>query len=427
MKIKKKVLLGAGVFLITLLMILSSGVSIANTIEKKIEEPTSVMDTADMEYPVNANYKNIESKSIGTKRMTCYGNNLHNDPNDNLVWFYSDIPSSFTHIADASSVNFLSGGCFVGPYGSHSWWACEYSPDASNIWEIDETTGAMYMVGNSGIGLNGLAYDPAGDIIYGCNGTALFIIDKSNGDASYIGPFDTGGLMIGIACDMNGNMYGEDLGTDSLYEINTLTGEATLIGPLGINLNYAQDIGYDKDNDILYSTGYKGSTNGGGAFGTLDLSTGVFTKIDDFPIGDMDCPSEVACLGIPYGVPNDPPEAPIIDGPLAGEKGVELCWTFHSDDPNGDELMYIINWDDGTNDTTDCYPACTPVEVCHTYAKNKKYVIVAKAKECSPDGLESDESTYEVTIPRNRAIHYTLLLRLFERFPNAFFILRALL
>jgi len=428
MKTRKNKFVGACVFLISLLLILSSSITIANNVDKNFVETTADIDTADMEYPVNVNYKKEACGSSITQRITCYGSNLHNSPSDNLAWFYSDIPGTLNHIADISSVNFLAGGCFVGEFGDDFWWACEYSDVGdSNIWQIDEETGAMSLIGNSGVSLNGLAYDPSSATLYGCGGEYLYIINQVNGDASEVGAFNTGGLMIGIACDKDGKMYGEDLGTDSLYDINTATGEATLIGAIGINLNYAQDIAYDKDHDILYSTGYKGSTNGGGALGTLDLNDGHYTYIGDFPIGEMSCPSEVACLGSPYGVPNTKPSKPEIDGPPTGPDGEELCWTFHSDDINGDQLKYFIDWgDESPEEETDCYQPCTPVEACHLYEKQGKYKIKAYAQEC-PDGLISDTATFDVTIPRVRSVNHPLVLRFFERFPNTFIVLRALL
>jgi hypothetical protein len=428
MKINKNGLVGASVFLISFLMILSSSVTIATYIEKNPIQTTAEVDTANMEYPVNFQYEKEVFDIGGFQRVKCYASNLHNDPNDNLAWFYSDIPDDFIHIAEISSVNFLGGGCFAGEFGDDIWWACEYSDvEDSNIWQIDEETGAMYLLGNCGVGLNGLAYDPSSDTLYGCGSTELFIINQDTADATLVGEFGTGGLMIGIACDSIGNLYGEDLGTDSLYDIDTSTGVATLIGAVGIDLNYAQDIGYDKDHDILYSTGYKGSSNGGGHLGTLDLSDGHFTEIGAFPIGVNGVPSEVACLAIPYGIPNQPPEAPEIDGPNEGTGGEELTWTFHSDDPNGDELKYFIDWGDETTDETDCYPSCTPVNVTHTYPKGQgKYTIKAYAQEC-PDGEESDTTEFEVSIPRTRSVdNNQLILRFLERFPNTFIILRAL-
>jgi len=140
----------------------------------------------------------------------------------------------------------------------------------------------------------------------------------------------------------------------------------------------------------------------------------------------MGCPSEVDALAIPYSSVNEPPTIPDINGPNSGEAGVEYCWTFHSYDINGDDIKYIIEWGDGHMDQTDCYPPCTPIEVCHTYATEGTYTIRARAKEC-PDGLESDWGELIVTMPRNRAYTNSPFLNFLESHPNLFPILRYIL
>jgi len=122
--------------------------------------------------------------------------------------------------------------------------------------------------------------------------------------------------------------------------------------------------------------------------------------------------------------PNNPPTAPEIDGPDTGKVNKELCWTFHSDDENGDMVKYIIDWGDGTPDETGFNEPCTPVEACHTYKEEGTYTIKAYAQD--ERGAESGESTFEVTIPRART-SYNLILQLFTRFPNLLPILRYIL
>lgn len=122
---------------------------------------------------------------------------------------------------------------------------------------------------------------------------------------------------------------------------------------------------------------------------------------------------------------NEPPTSPDIDGPPKGAVGVELCWTFHSDDPNEDEVKYIIDWGDGNTEETDYQQACSPVEVCHTYEEEGTYTIKATAED--DKGLESAESTFQVNIPRERYIHNIFVQRLYERFLIWFQMCRNLL
>ncbi|KYK32057.1 MAG: hypothetical protein AYK22_00420 [Thermoplasmatales archaeon SG8-52-3] len=118
------------------------------------------------------------------------------------------------------------------------------------------------------------------------------------------------------------------------------------------------------------------------------------------------------------------PTPPDIDGPGEGPADTEICWTFHSSDENGDLVKYFIDWGDGTSDETDYNNPCSPVEVCHTYAKGE-YTITAYAED--ETGLQSGSSTFDIIIPRARSVYHPLVVRLFERFPNVFPILRQLL
>ena len=115
---------------------------------------------------------------------------------------------------------------------------------------------------------------------------------------------------------------------------------------------------------------------------------------------------------------SNPPGAPIIDGPESGKPEVELCWTFHSTDPDDDNVSYYIDWgDDNVMDWDGPYPSCTPVLECHTYEQEKDYTIIAKAQDIN--GLNSTEATLTITIPRNKPFNFNfnLLDWFLEHFP----------
>ncbi|MFW6149157.1 MAG: hypothetical protein ACOC6D_04795, partial [Atribacterota bacterium] len=65
------------------------------------------------------------------------------------------------------------------------------------------------------------------------------------------------------------------------------------------------------------------------------------------------------------------------------------------------------------------------ITVNHTWDEKGDYTIRAKAKDTKD--LESDWGTLDVTMPKNKVFNFNLLEWLFERFPNAFPILRHLL
>lgn len=66
----------------------------------------------------------------------------------------------------------------------------------------------------------------------------------------------------------NNILYGvSDLATIA-WTINPATYELTLVGFLGIDLNYAQDAAFDQESGLLYLAGYAG----GGALYWLDTT-----------------------------------------------------------------------------------------------------------------------------------------------------------
>ena len=119
------------------------------------------------------------------------------------------------------------------------------------------------------------------------------------------------------------------------------------------------------------------------------------------------------------------PNAPIIDGLTSGKVGKEYEYTFNAIDPNNDDVKYFINWGDTTSESTDFNASGTDVTVKHTWRDEGTYNIRVRAQDIY--GFEGPEGTLKVTMSRSRPANSSLLLQLFERFPNAFPILRFVL
>ncbi|KYK31242.1 MAG: hypothetical protein AYK22_08730 [Thermoplasmatales archaeon SG8-52-3] len=125
---------------------------------------------------------------------------------------------------------------------------------------------------------------------------------------------------------------------------------------------------------------------------------------------------------------NDLPDKP--DAPSGKKKidvGVEYTYSSSATDTNGDILYYT--WDWGDNTTSELLGPYNPGDVCeatHNWTEEGNYLIVVKVTdEHSAESEWSDP--LEVSTPRNRATYNTLLIRLFQRFPNALPILRQLI
>ena len=154
---------------------------------------------------------------------------------------------------------------------------------------IDPVTGIVTPVGKFGTIINGLAYDPDQDILYGTNGVStplsdLFQINRQTGVATRIG--STGERFWGIAYDPTSRQLFAVTDGDpdpSLYTINPATGQATLIGSLGLPSGgiATRGLALDPVRDILF-LGTEGDSDDGRDFDGLsivDTITGQATYI----------------------------------------------------------------------------------------------------------------------------------------------------
>ncbi|NCC87555.1 MAG: T9SS type A sorting domain-containing protein [Clostridia bacterium] len=126
----------------------------------------------------------------------------------------------------------------------------------------------------------GLAYDHQNDIMYVCvldgsNLPQLCTADLGTGVLTLVG---TGaeGMIIGMDFANDGMLYGPGL-NDNLYQIDPATGTVTLIGALGVDINYGQDVSFDFEANKLYTV----TCGAVYEFGYYDLATGAFTSIAD--------------------------------------------------------------------------------------------------------------------------------------------------
>jgi photosystem II stability/assembly factor-like uncharacterized protein len=121
---------------------------------------------------------------------------------------------------------------------------------------------------------------------------------------------------------------------------------------------------------------------------------------------------------------NEPPSAPIIDGPVKAKANTAIPYNFTSSDPDLDDIKeYNINWGDGTAEETVTGPFASgeTITASHTWAKKGTYVISAKATDINdnigPTGSKSIE------IPRTKIV-YTPFLNFLQDHPNLSMILR---
>jgi hypothetical protein len=125
-----------------------------------------------------------------------------------------------------------------------------------------------------------MAWDWENEIMYvmildGALAPQLCALNLSTFELTLIGSQSEQLMIIGMDFANDGYLYGPALDTDILYRINPVNGEITEIGPVGIDLNYGQDVSYDPVSETLYTISYGNAI----AFGHYNLETGAFTNI----------------------------------------------------------------------------------------------------------------------------------------------------
>lgn len=184
------------------------------------------------------------------------------------------------------------------------------NPNPSTLGTINTTTGAFTVIApvtglTAGDSATGLAINPTTGVAFfsAAGGTPaasrLYSLNLTTGAATLIGqitaPTDaTGTIMIDIAMNCAGQLYGHNISDDALYTINTTTGAGTFIGTHGLAANFAQGMDFDNQDGTLYAFIYTGT--GTNRFGTFNLATGAFTTLaQDNPLGEYEGAIPTTC------------------------------------------------------------------------------------------------------------------------------------
>ena len=143
----------------------------------------------------------------------------------------------------------------------------------------------------------------------------------------------------------------------------------------------------------------------------------------------------------PFGIPNsvfkarryyeifpdsNPPGSLTISGSSKGKKDVLYNFTIKAIDPENDNVYYIIDWGDGSNTGwIGPFSSGEEVIVTHFWLKQGTYIVKLKAKDVY--GIESEWTTLEIIINKNKSFLISWFIQLLDRYPRLFPLLREIL
>jgi len=242
--------------------------------------------------PNNPNFK-PESFNLNAKGSTAWG---FEAINNNYVTFDTDDPYTFNSILSSTSWAAYAGDFVTGD--DTKLYINNFND--STFGTVDVASGVYTEIGSVPFQYyNDFACDKTTGILYGIENNVLYTINTTTAQETFVGNLgNTGGIMVAIAVDGTGNMWGHDLVLDEIWAINKTTGAGVSVGPTGFDANYAQSMSWDPISNTVYLAAFNNS-NFNFEFRSVNLVTGATTLI-----GAGLYFNEVTILGFPALAPH---------------------------------------------------------------------------------------------------------------------------
>ncbi|HEY6985550.1 MAG TPA: hypothetical protein VH375_05675 [Rhodanobacteraceae bacterium] len=247
------------------------------------------------------------ARPLGTVGVPAYAAELINS---DLVSMDASAPGSVTEVSPLYGLTFLAGD-FKGEDFT-TLYAIDFL--SFDLYKVDTATGGVTLVylavpppGASALAWNGMGWDQTTNTMYAVTSggrtpaSYLITIDPDTADTSLVGQItgvgdpQNGTVIVDIAVDADGLMYGVDIVTDTLVAIDKTTGEASTIGSIGFDANFSEGLDFDDTTNTLYFAAFNNST-GTAEMYTLDTATGQGTLIS--PISANPTGTQYSALGI---------------------------------------------------------------------------------------------------------------------------------
>lgn len=220
---------------------------------------------------------------------------IHNNGagNARVVTFLQNEATTLTVVApqvNPSATAFINAADFAGDDLTTLY----FLANENQFRSVNMTTGAVTTLPNAtapaaGQTYTGMGWDYLTSSMYvvsaASEAATLGVINLATGVVTTVAAITPApSLLIDIAVHpQTGQIYGHDIGTDTIVLINKTTGALTTLGPTGLLANFGQGMDFDNEDNSLYL--YAVNTDGGNSTGLyfVDLETGEAALVS--PIG----------------------------------------------------------------------------------------------------------------------------------------------
>ncbi len=165
------------------------------------------------------------------------------------------------------------------------------SYDNNMLYAVDTATAVATQIGTTTPPTGTFGGLAGGDgVMYGVTtnctvASTLVTLDLTTAATTTIGTLPNATCLIDLTyVPETGMLYGVDLVSASLHEIDPATGIDTIVGSLGVDPNYAQGMDYDEVNGVLYWASYVDSA----MLRIIDINTGASAPVGAFTQGEVD-------------------------------------------------------------------------------------------------------------------------------------------
>lgn len=211
-------------------------------------------------------------------------------------------PAAWNTVQTYTTTSYYAGDFIGGDFSTL--YVLDY--DSNQLFALDTNTGhptfiedAIPLSGESWTGMTGAVSGVMYASSTNISRSTLYTINLTNGQAVPIGEITGAPCIIDIAINAFGEMYGVDICSDTLMQIDPVTAAATPIGSIGFDANYAQDMDFEEISNTLYLAAFNNAL-GQGELRVADVTTGNTSFLGLFPNGN-----EVDSFGIAIGGSGD--------------------------------------------------------------------------------------------------------------------------